>query len=415
MTNAPQVSAFRGAGRGPYLAALERAIDVYARRIDVDPVEVRRRSLIRAEQMPYRSTTGALYDEADYVGDMDKARLWAEDDSLRAEQAARRVSGTSWQLGIGVATYHLMTVGGGGEEATVTINGDGSAAIRTGTSSQGHGHDSTWAQIAADALAIHVDEISVFEGSTHHTDTGVGAIGSRSMQTAGIAIQNASLKLVELARSVAAQLLEADQADIVVDRTGPMRFHVAGVPAKSVGWAEVVQRMERETGHDMTCGDVHDVGDNNSFPSGCHIARVEVDRTTGEVRLCRFIGVDDVGVRVNPMIVEGQLHGGIVAGIGQVLGEVMRYDDDGNPLTTNLADYMIASIDIVPRFELIASETPTSFNALGVKGVGESGTVGAVPAMHNAIIDAVSFLGIEHIDLPCTPERIWNAIERASG
>lgn len=422
VTNAPQVSAYRGAGRAAYIAALERVIDIYAAEIGVDPTNVRRQNLVRAEQMPFTAVTGVVYDEADYERDLDTALAAVGYDALRAEQQRRRDAGDVRQLGVGIATYHLQTVGAGGsEEARVEIEADGRAVVYTGTTDQGHGHTATWAQIAADTLGMAIDNIDVREGSTDHTATGVGAVGSRSLQTAGIAIQTASNTLVGRALAIAADILEASVADIscdVVDAGGTpeARFHVAGVPSVYVGWPEVAAATHDADGADeLVCGETHNLGENTAFPSGCHVAVVEVDTETGKVELQRFVGVDDCGVRVNPMIVEGQLHGGIVSGISQVLGEEMRYDTDGNPLTTNFGDYAIASADMLPQFELIASETETSFNTLKAKGVGEAGGVGSVGAVHNAVVDAVRHLGVRHIELPCTPSRVWRAIEDARG
>ena len=417
VTNAPQVSAYRGAGRGAYIAALERLIDIYACRIGVDPVEVRRQNLVRRDQMPFTAVTGVVYDEADYVGDLDQALELVDYEATRAEQAQRRSAGDVRQLGVGIATYHLQTADtGGAEEARVEIDAGGRATVYTGTTDQGHGHTATWAQIAADTLGMDIENIDVIEGSTDHTPTGVGAVGSRSLQTAGIAIKTASQNLVDRAREVAADLLEASVDDVqceVVDASGSpqARFHVAGVPAVYVGWPDVAAVTHAaDQADELVCGESHNLGDNTAFPSGTHIAVVEVDVETGHVELVRFVGVDDCGVRVNPMIVEGQLHGGIVSGISQVLGEDMRYDDDGNPLTTNFADYGIATADLLPDIELAASETLTSFNELGAKGVGEAGGVGSVGAVHNAVVDAIRHLGVEHVELPCTPVRVWNAI-----
>jgi len=255
---------------------------------------------------------------------------------------------------------------------------------------------------------------SVLEGSTAYTDTGVGAVGSRSLQTAGLAIHNSSRNLVDEAREIAAALLEASADDIVLvpaDEADDAvaAFHVVGVPSRTVGWSELAQHVQR-TRDELTCGEIFDIGDNSSFPSGTHVAVVEIDPQTGRVDLLRFVGVDDVGVRVNPMIVEGQLHGGIALGIAQVLGEQMHYDADANPLTATFVDYQMLTVDMVPQFELSASQTSTSFNELGVKGVGESGPVGSVAAVHNAVVDALAPFGVVHLDLPCTPERIWQAI-----
>ncbi len=421
VTNAPQVSAFRGAGRAAYIAALERMMDLYAAEIGMDPVEVRRKNLIRADQMPYAAASGVTFDEADYLADLDIALANAGYDELRRAQRARRSAGGARQLGIGLSTYHLQTVGNGGEEeARVEIEADGRATIYTGTTDQGHGHRGAWGQIAADVLGMPIEHITVYEGSTDHTPTGVGAVGSRSLQTAGVAIHTASNELVVRASNAAADLLEAAASDVVTlvatEGDAPeMRFHVAGVPSVYVGWPEVAASVHGNgQAEEFACGETHNIGDFSAFPSGCQIAVVEVDTETGHVGLVKFVSVDDCGVRVNPMTVEGQLHGGIAAGISQALGEEMRYDADGNPLTTSFLDYGLASPDVLPSFELVASETQSSFNVFGAKGVGEAGGVGSVGAVHNAVVDAVRHLGVEHIELPCTPQRVWAAIDEAS-
>lgn len=421
VTNAPQVSAFRGAGRAAYLAALERLIDIYAAEIDMDPALVRRKNLVRSDQMPYEAASGVTFDEADYIADLDRALVEAGYDELRQMQVERRNDGWPRQLGIGIATYHLQTVGNGGEEeARVEIEADGRATIYTGTTDQGHGHRAAWGQIAADILGMPIEHITVFEGSTDFTPTGVGAVGSRSLQTAGVAIHAASTELLARASTAAAELLEASGDDIVsvvssVDGSPQMRFHVAGVPTVYVSWPEVAASVHDDgRGEEFVCGETHNIGDNSAFPSGCQVAVVEVDTETGHVELVRFVSVDDCGVRVNPMIVEGQLHGGVVAGISQALGEEMRYDADGNPLTTSFMDYGMATSDVLPSFELHVSETTSSFNVFGAKGVGEAGGVGAVGAVHNAVVDAVRHLGVRHIELPCTPIRVWQSIEAAA-
>ncbi len=421
LTNLPQVSAFRGAGRAPMLAALERTIDEFAAVIGVAPEDVRRRNLVQPDQMPFASPLGPIWDEADYPGELDRALEVVDIGAVRAEQAARRGAGAEQVLGVGIACYHLQTVGSGGaEEASVTITPDGGAIVRTGTTTQGHGHDATWAQIAGDVLAMPIERIEVREGSTDETATGVGAVGSRSLQTAGVAVRNAAGEVVERARVWAASLLEADSADVVLADPavggGEGGFHVRGVPARVVSWSAVAEASHTDEGEggELSCGDVHSVGDRCAFPSGCHIAVVEVDLATGATTLVRYVAVDDAGVRVNPMIVEGQLHGGIASGVSQVLGEAMVYDVDGNPLTTSFADYAIATIDQFPQFEMRPVVRPSSANVLGVKGVGESGVMGAVPAVHNAVVDAVAHLGVRHIDLPCTPRRVWDVIAEAT-
>lgn len=407
LTNRVPTSAYRGAGRSPYVNAIERMVDIFAAATGLDPAEVRRRNLIRPDQMPYVTPTGGTYDEADYPGDLERALALVGYDALRSEQAARRTAGEGLQLGVGIASYNHMTTGGGGEEAAVTINADGTATVITGTTSQGHGHATTWAQIAADVLGIDPDEIVVIEGETDAISTGMGAVGSRSLQTAGIAVHNSAAQVFERAQLLAAQLLEAAPEDIVA--TPGVGLHVLGTPGLAVGWSDVAAAglgTERE----LSCGDFYDTEGRNTYPSGCHVAVVELDTDTGAWTLLRLAGVDDAGPRVNPMIVEGQLHGGMASGIGQVLGEVMQWDDLGSPITMNFADYPIPSADQLPSFELETSATASSFNPLGFKGVGESGVIGATPAVHNAVIDAVAHLGVTHIDLPCTPERVWEAM-----
>ncbi len=375
----------------------------------MDPAEVRRINLVRPDQMPFRTPTGAVYDEADYPADLEDALDLIGYDDLRRQQAERRRAGATRQLGIGIACYNHMTVGGGGEEASVTILPNGRARVITGSTSQGHGHATTWAQIAADVLAIAVTDIEVVEGRTDLIATGVGAVGSRSLQTAGVAIHRSATDLVAQARELAAELLEAAVGDVVLDH-GTGTFHVVGTPARAVTWAQIEAQTERD---ELTCGEVFDNGGKDTFPSGTHVAVVEVDVETGAPRVLRFAGVDDAGVRVNPMIVDGQLHGGIAAGIGQVLGEAVHYDEQGNLRTPTFVDYQIATIDELPNFELRPSAVPTSFNELGFKGIGESGTIGATPAVHNAIVDAVRHLGVDHVELPCMAQRVWAAIVEA--
>ena len=406
-TNRPATSAYRGAGRSPYIAALERVVDRFAAAVGIDPAEVRKRNLITPDQMPFTTPTAAIYDEADYPADLQRAIDAIDYPGVRAEQKHRRETGAGRSLGLGIACYNHMTTGGGGEEASVTVEPDGGALVVTGTTSQGHGHATTWAQIASDVLGIDVERIRVIEGDTDRIDSGVGAVGSRSLQTAGMAIHRAATEVVEQAKQLASELLEASAGDIVLGADG-LGFHVVGTPARSVSWAEVVSDWPVE---EITCGDFYDTEGRNTFPSGAHIAVVEVDTETGRVELQRLVAVDDAGTMVNPMIVAGQLHGGIAQAVGQVLGEVIIHDELGNQVTSSLLDYPIPSIDQLPNFEIVPSATATSFNQLGFKGVGESGTVGATGAVHNAVIDAVSHLGVEHLDLPCTPERVWLAIQ----
>lgn len=404
VTNAPPVAAFRGAGRAPIIHAIECAVDAYAAEAGIDPAELRRRNLIRPEQMPFETPMGSIYDEADYPGDLATAMSAVAYDELRAEQADRRADRAQSQLGIGVVTYNHITNGGGGEEASVSVRPDGSALVITGSTDQGHGHDMAWAQIASDVLAIPIEQIEVREGNTDEVATGVGAVGSRSLQTAGMAVQQSAEAVVERGRELAADHFEAAIGDVVLHpATGT--FSVRGTPALSIGWSELAVLGLGDAERELVCGEVF--SGPNTYPSGCHVAVIELDPATGLVDVVRYVGVDDAGRRVNPMIVEGQLHGGIAAGLGQALGEIVAFDDAGNPITTNFMDYAVPTADLVPSFELVPAEISSSFNAGGFKGVGESGTVAAAPAVHLAVLDALRPYGTEHLDMPCTPLRVW--------
>ena len=410
VTNQAPISAFRGAGRAPLIAALERLVDRYAQTIGVDPAEVRRRNLVEPARMPYDTPTGGCYDDADYPAGLERALAVVDYDRLRSEQAARRTAhSTRPLLGIGIGCYNHMTVGGGGEEASVTILPGGGARVITGSTTQGHGHDVTWAQLTSDVLGIPVERIEVVEGRTNLIASGVGAVGSRSLQTAGVAVHRSATAVLDRAVGVVAELLEAAPSDVVLDRpTG--RFQVVGTPARSVGWVEIATAAGESPESELSCGELYDTEGRNTYPSGTHVAVVEVDPETGRASVRRLVAVDDAGTVVNPTIVEGQLHGGIAAGLGQVLGETVRYDAAGNLVTATFLDYGMATIDELPLFEIALDAVPTSFNELGVKGVGESGTIGATAALQNAIVDAIAHLGVTHIDLPCTPERVWRTI-----
>ena len=411
VTNRPPVAALRGAGRGPVIAALERAVDMFASEIGMDPAELRRRNLLTAADMPYASPTGALYDDADYAEALERVLVLADYTALRATQAVRRATPTELQIGIGIASYNHRTCGGGGESALVRINADGSATVVTGTTSQGQGHEATWRKIASSELGIAPERIAVIEGNTDEISTGVGAIGSRSVQTAGLAIHEASADVVSQAATLAAQMLEAAEADVVLDRQAGT-FHVVGTPSRSLGWADLAIEMQARD-EQLSCDHVYENGGKDVYPSGCHVAVVQVDAETGEWKLIQYAAVDDAGVRVNDQIVQDQLRGGIALGAAQVMGEEALFDDAGNPLTTSFLDYQIASIDQFCQIDLEAQVVPSSFNAGGYKAVGESGPIGATPAVHNAVLDAIAHLRVRHIDIPCTPQKVWQAINSA--
>ncbi len=405
-TNTTPTGAYRGAGRPEASAALERAVDLFADAAGLDPAEVRRRNFVRPDAFPFTTPTGTTYDSGDYEGSLDRALRAAGYDELRAEQARRRAAGDPRLMGIGIATYVEITGAGlGSEYGSVEVLPDGSARVVTGSNPYGQGHITSWSMLVSNQTGIPLDRIDVVYGDTDLVPTGETTGGSRSLQIAGSAVFDATNKLIDLARARAAELLEANPVDIVLD-TETARFHVAGTPAVSVGWSEI--------GATSTTQPLFALSDftasGPTFPFGTHIAVVEVDSETGKVELRRIIACDDAGTILNPLLVDGQVHGGLAQGISQALFEEVRYDEDGNPLSTTLLDYLMPSAAEFPMFERIEMETPSPINPLGAKGIGESGTIGSTPAVQNAVVDAVSHLGIHHIDMPLTPERVWKAI-----
>jgi carbon-monoxide dehydrogenase large subunit len=300
----------------------------------------------------------------------------------------------------------------GGEHAKVEVRPDGSAVVYSGSSSHGQGHATSFAMIASEETGIPIDRITLVHGDTDLVPAGEGTMASRSLQLGGAAVQQVSIELVDKARHMAADLLEANVDDVVLDKVGGA-FHVAGTPAVSRTWADVASAAGDGAGAGGLFVDGMFNASSPTFPFGAHVAVVEVDTDTGGVRLRRIVTVDDAGRILNPMIVEGQRHGGIAQGVAQALYEEVRYDGDGNPVTANLADYAMVSAAELPSFELVPMETPTPINPLGAKGIGESGAIGSTPAVQSAVVDALAHLGIRHIDIPCTPERVWQAIQTA--
>jgi aerobic carbon-monoxide dehydrogenase large subunit len=410
-TSTTPVGAYRGAGRPEATAAIERAMDLFAAEIGMDPALVRRKNLLPPFTEPHRTAFGALYDSGDYVAALDKALDAAGYTDLREEQARRRASGDIRQLGIGLASYVEITGGGDGEgslpeeNAQIEVHPDGTATILTGTSPHGQGHATAWAMLASDELGIPVEKITLRWGDTDLIPEGGGTGGSRSLQLGGAAVQKASQDLIEIARPRAAAELEANVADLVFDKTR-VAFSVAGDPDASVSLAALAENERLLVRTVFTAPGA-------TFPFGTHVAVVEVDTQTGKPALRRMVTVDDAGVVLNPLLADGQRHGGIAQGAAQAFLEEVVYDSEGNPLTTSLADYPFLSATEVPSFELAYMETPTSYNPLGAKGIGEAGTIGATPAVQNAIVDAVSHLGVRHIDMPATSRRVWQAIKKA--
>jgi carbon-monoxide dehydrogenase large subunit len=410
VTNTTPVGAYRGAGRPEATAAVERAVDLFAAEIGLDPATVRAANVVAPELFPFTTPTGAGYDTGEYARALETVLDAAGYKALRTEQALRRDHGDPVQLGIGVSCYVEITAADAraGETARVTVHDDGAATVFSGSSAQGQGHDTSWAMLVQEVLGIPMDAVTVLHGDTDLIPEGVGTYASRSLQLGGAAVHKAALEVRDAARGVAADLIEVGEADLELD-TDTGLWQVRGDPEAALSWAEVAGHA----GNGGLVSDVRFTAARPTFPFGAHVAVVEVDTETGKARLIRHVTVDDAGIVLNPLLAEGQRHGGIAQGVAQALLEEVVYDAEGNPLTSTLADYAAITAAELPSFELVPMATPTDVNPLGAKGIGEAGTIGSTPAVQSAVIDAVSHLGIRHIDMPMTPERVWNAIMEA--
>lgn len=416
-TNKAPTDAYRGAGRPEATYITERVIDLVARELGKDPAEVRRINFIQPDQFPYKSAAGAVYDSGNYEGALDRALSVAGYQSLRAEQAQARAEGRL--MGIGLSSYiEICGFGPKGsapiglyESARLRVEQSGTVMLYTGSSPHGQGEETTFAQIVADEFSISPDQVMVIHGDTDSTPEGRGTYGSRTTAVGGSAAYTAAVKLREKMKQIAAHMLEASPSDVTLEDG---KFSVAGSPQKSVAFADVAATANTsntlhpsiEPGLETT---VFWEPEACTFPFGTHISVVEIDKETGQVELKRMIAVDDCGRQINPMIVEGQVHGGLAQGIGQALIEGVIYGNDGQLLTGTLMDYAMPLSSELPSFELDSTVTPTTVNPLGVKGVGEAGTIGSTPAVANAVIDA---LGVAHFDMPFTSERVWKAIHQ---
>jgi carbon-monoxide dehydrogenase large subunit len=411
VTNTTPMGAFRGAGRPEAAELLERTMDIAAAELGIDPVELRRRNLLPAFSDPFTTVMGTTYDCGDYATALDEALRVADYATLRAEQAGRREAGRRLQIGIGVAVYVEITAGGGGEFGAVDVHRDGTATIRVGTSGHGQGHPTAFSMIVSDTLGIPIEDISFVQSDTAAVPRGSGTGGSRSLQIGGSAVLTAAEQVLERARELAAAELEASVEDITVyDGRG---LGVAGVPSTALSWGALATLAEDAPAGGPLGVELDFNQEGATFPFGAHVSVVEVDTETGLVRPLRHVAVDDCGRVLNPLLVTGQQHGGIAQGMAQALFEEVRFDDVGNPLTASLVDYSMPSAAELPFFEASSTETPTPRNPLGAKGIGESGTIGSTPSVHNAVVDALSHLGVRHIQMPCTPERVWRAIQSA--
>jgi len=415
VTNTTPLGAYRGAGRPEAAAMVERAMDMLAVELGIDPADLRRRNLIAPDRFPHTTAGGATYDSGQYERALDKLLEISAYRELRAEQARRREGGDRLQLGIGLSVYVEVTaVGIGPEWGAVRIETDGTATVRCGTTSFGQGHETSLAQIAAEQLGLPLESVVVIQSDTDAVERGSGTVGSRSMQHGGSAVHQAARTVRDKARDLASHLLEASPEDIVFVGGA---VGVAGVPERAISWAELAaaasDRKRLPEGMEPGLAADADFAGDGSYPFGAHCAVVEVDTEIGDARLIRFFAVDDCGRIINPLLAEGQVHGGIAQGIGQAMLEEVIFDDQGTPRTASMVDYLIPSIGEVPEVVTATTETPSPNNPLGAKGIGESGTIGSTPAIQNAVVDALSHLGVRHVDMPLTPERVWAALAAA--
>jgi aerobic carbon-monoxide dehydrogenase large subunit len=427
-TNKTPTDAYRGAGRPEATYAIERAVSDLAHELGIEPIELRRKNWIRHEEFPYETIAGLTYDSGNYEAATEKAMALFGYDELRAEQARRRDQNDPVQLGIGISTFTEMcglapsrvlgslSYGAGGwEAASIRMLPTGKVEVVTGTSPHGQGHETAWSQIAADALGVPFDDVTVIHGDTQSAPVGMDTYGSRSLVVGGVAVHLAAEKVVAKARKVAAHLLEAAEADVRFENGV---FSVAGSPDASTTIQDVA--LATFAAHNLPDGMEPSINsdavldpENFSFPHGTHLCAVEVDTETGAVKIRSYVAVDDIGKVINPLIVEGQVHGGLAQGIAQALYEEAVYDADGNLVTGTLVDYLVPAAPDLPEFTTDRTETPATSNPLGVKGVGEAGTIASTPAVVGAVVDAVRHLGVDDIAMPCSPERVWRAIQAA--
>jgi aerobic carbon-monoxide dehydrogenase large subunit len=418
-TNKTPTDAYRGAGRPEATYFVERAMDMLARELKMDPAELRRKNFIKPQQFPFATQTGAVYDSGDYEKALDAALKAAQWDRLKAERDAARAQGRL--VGLGLSMYvEVCGIGpssslptGGWEHSQVTVERDGRISATTGASPHGQGNETTFAQMLADQFGVPFDNITILHGDTGVVKQGIGTFGSRSQAVGGTALHMAGAKVKAKMAKFAGALLEAHEDDLVFQNGA---ISVKGAPASAKSFADVAAYayvpVPLPQGLEPGLSDeaFFEPG-NNTYPFGCDIAMIEIDRETGEPTLLRFVAVDDAGNLINPLIVEGQIHGGLAQGIGQAMIEEVVYGDDGQLLTGSLMDYAIPRAIDFPRFELEATVTPTPVNPLGAKGVGEAGTLGATPTVVNAAVDALGGFGVKHIDMMLRPEKLWRIIQ----
>ncbi|MEK6600481.1 MAG: xanthine dehydrogenase family protein molybdopterin-binding subunit [Candidatus Binatota bacterium] len=414
-TNKMATDAYRGAGRPEATYVVERMMDRAARELGMDPVEIRRKNFPKPKEFPFKTATGLLYDSGNYQAALDKALKLVGYEKWRREQKKLRKEGR--YLGIGLSTYvEICAMGpsaampaGGWESGTVRVEPTGKVTVLTGVSPHGQGQETSFAQIVADEMGVGLDDITVIHGDTAVVASGIGTFGSRATAVGGTAVLQAAQKVMEKAREIAAHLLEADPGDLVFSEG---RFSVKGVPKKGITIqqialeAHIAKNLPKKMEPGLSATSVFEPA-NFTFPFGTHVCVVEVDPKSGGIEIKKYVAVDDCGKVINPLLVDGQVQGGIAQGLGQALYEEVVYDENGQILTGSLMDYALPKAVDIPWLELARTETPTPVNPLGVKGVGEAGTIGSTPAVVNAVVDALSPFGVTHIDMPLKPEKIW--------
>jgi carbon-monoxide dehydrogenase large subunit len=413
-TNTAPLSAYRGAGRPEATYFIERLVAKVARELDIDPAEFRRRNFIPDDAFPFETGLGRTYDSGEYEKTLDKALEMVDYESFRERQEEAREEGK--YLGVGLSCYVEACGAAPGmfETGSIHVKPSGRVVVRTGTAEIGTGHRTGYTQVVANELGVPFEDVEVHEGDTAEVDEGHGTAGSRAMPVAGGALKESAGKVVEKAREIAANKLEAAPEDI---EFAEGEFHVAGAPSRSVTIQDVAgmayydeEALPEGAERGLEATTYFDPA-NYTFPFGTHAAVVEVDPDSGELEIEQYAAVDDVGTQINPKIVEGQIHGGVAQGIGQAIYEEAVYDDNGNLLTGSMQDYAVPKAEHLPDVEWESTVTPSPHNPLGVKGVGEAGAIAAPPAVVNAVLDALEPFGVAEIDMPLTPERVWQTVE----
>ncbi len=412
-TNKVPTEPYRGAGRPEAIYMMERVMDLLADKLNLDPVELRRLNYIAPDQFPYTTPTKAKYDSGEYARALDKAVELIDYQAVREEQAKRRQNGGKL-LGIGFASYVEVCGFGPWESGQVIVDREAKVTVKTGSSPHGQGHHTAWSQIAAETLQIPMEDITVLHGDTKTVPRGVGTFGSRSAPVGGSAVLVNARTVRENAKELAGHLLEVAVEDIELINGS---FQVRGVPESSITWKEVAKAAHSEDVPEAMQGSLDADEDfsppGETFPFGTHAAVIEIDPDTGQVEIVRYVTVDDCGRVINPLLVEGQVHGGLAQGIGQALFEGAVYDEMGNLFSGTLMDYAMPKFHTLPSYETHRTETPSPLNPLGVKGIGEAATIGSTPTIVNAVVDALSHLSVEHVDMPLTSAKVWKVLQLA--